>query len=51
VGYLEQERALGGGSPCSSCAVGEYAGTLVVISHDRRFLDEVVATRTISLPL
>jgi ATPase subunit of ABC transporter with duplicated ATPase domains len=32
-------------------ALRAYAGTLVVISHDRRFLGGVAPTRTISLPV
>jgi ATPase subunit of ABC transporter with duplicated ATPase domains len=32
-------------------ALGDFAGTLVVVSHDRRFLERVTPTRTIELPL
>jgi ATPase subunit of ABC transporter with duplicated ATPase domains len=32
-------------------ALGDYDGTLVVVSHDRRFLERVAPTREIVLPL
>ena len=32
-------------------ALTDYDGTLVVVSHDRRFLERVAPTRAISLPL
>jgi ATPase subunit of ABC transporter with duplicated ATPase domains len=31
-------------------ALGSYAGTVVVVSHDRRFLDEFAPTRQITMP-
>jgi ATPase subunit of ABC transporter with duplicated ATPase domains len=30
-------------------ALGSYEGTLLLVSHDRRFLDSVAVTRTIEL--
>jgi ATPase subunit of ABC transporter with duplicated ATPase domains len=32
-------------------ALADYDGTLVVVSHDRRFLERVASTREIVLPL
>jgi ATPase subunit of ABC transporter with duplicated ATPase domains len=32
-------------------AVVDYEGTLVVVSHDRRFLDRIAPTRELTLPL
>jgi ATPase subunit of ABC transporter with duplicated ATPase domains len=32
-------------------ALGDFHGTLVVVSHDRRFLDRIAPTREIALPL
>jgi ATPase subunit of ABC transporter with duplicated ATPase domains len=32
-------------------ALADYRGTLVVVSHDRRFLERIAPTRTIRLPL
>jgi ATPase subunit of ABC transporter with duplicated ATPase domains len=32
-------------------ALAEYAGTVVLVSHDRRFLERIAATREIVLPL
>ena len=31
-------------------ALSSYAGTIVVISHDRRFVEHLAPTRTIELP-
>ena len=32
-------------------ALDSYGGTLVLVSHDRRLLEEVRVTRTITLPV
>jgi ATPase subunit of ABC transporter with duplicated ATPase domains len=32
-------------------ALGEFDGTLVVVSHDRRFLERIAPTRSVTLPL
>ena len=32
-------------------ALVDYAGTLVVVSHDRRFLQRIAPTRALTLPL
>ena len=32
-------------------ALADYRGTLVVVSHDRRFLERIAPTREIVLPL
>jgi ATPase subunit of ABC transporter with duplicated ATPase domains len=31
-------------------ALGSYTGTVVVVSHDRRFLDALAPTRQIAMP-
>ena len=32
-------------------ALVDYSGTLVVVSHDRRFLERIAPTRELKLPL
>jgi ATPase subunit of ABC transporter with duplicated ATPase domains len=32
-------------------ALLDYEGTLVIVSHDRRFLERIAATRELGLPL
>jgi ATPase subunit of ABC transporter with duplicated ATPase domains len=33
------------------CALVDFDGTLVVVSHDRRFLERIAPTRSIELPV